>query len=101
MYSLDSILTHEKTLPIVAKFRYAHHWQLQFLRRSNNPMLRVTESKNAAAAKQHFGKSMVRSDYYSEGQEIAGLWGGIAAERLGLSGTVDQESYFALCDNLD
>jgi conjugative relaxase-like TrwC/TraI family protein len=63
-------------------------------------MLRVTESKNAAAAKQYFGKSMVRSDYYSEGQEIAGLWGGKAAERLGLSGQVDQESYFALCDNL-
>jgi len=37
-------------------------------------MLRVTESKNADAAKQYFGKSMVRSDYYSEGQEIAGLW---------------------------
>jgi conjugative relaxase-like TrwC/TraI family protein len=64
-------------------------------------MLRVTESKNADAAKQYFGKSMVRSDYYSEGQEIAGLWGGRAAERLGLSGQVDQESYFALCDNLD
>jgi conjugative relaxase-like TrwC/TraI family protein len=62
-------------------------------------MLRVTESKNAEAAKQYFGKSMVRSDYYSEGQEIAGLWGGKAAERLGLSGQVDQESYFALCDN--
>ncbi len=64
-------------------------------------MLRVTESKNAEAAKQYFGKSMVRSDYYSEGQEIAGLWGGKAAERLGLSGQVDQEGYFALCDNLD
>ncbi len=64
-------------------------------------MLRVTPSQNAEAAKQYFGKSMVRSDYYSEGQEIAGLWGGRAAERLGLSGQVDQESYFALCDNLD
>ena len=63
-------------------------------------MLRVTESKNADAAKQYFGKSMVRSDYYSEGQEVAGLWGGKAAERLGLCGQVDQESYFALCDNL-
>lgn len=64
-------------------------------------MLRVTPSQNADAAKQYFGKSMVRSDYYSEGQEIAGLWGGRAAEMLGLSGQVDQESYFALCDNLD
>lgn len=64
-------------------------------------MLRVTASQNADAAKQYFGKSMVRDDYYSEGQEIAGLWGGKAAERLGLKGQVDQESYFALCDNLD
>src|SRR5580693_1834591 len=64
-------------------------------------MLRVTESKNAEAAKQYFGKSMVRSDYYSEGQEVAGLWGGKGAQRLGLSGQVDQQSYFALCDNLD
>jgi conjugative relaxase-like TrwC/TraI family protein len=64
-------------------------------------MLRVTPSQNADAAKQYYGKSMVRDDYYSEGQEIAGMWGGKAAERLGLTGTVDQESYFALCDNLD
>jgi len=64
-------------------------------------MLRVTPSQNADAAKQYFGKSMVRSDYYSEGQEVAGLWGGIGAEKLGLTGQVDQESYFALCDNLD
>jgi len=64
-------------------------------------MLRVTPSTNAEAAKQYFGKSMVRSDYYSEGQEIAGLWGGRAADKLGLKGQVDQESYFALCDNLD
>jgi conjugative relaxase-like TrwC/TraI family protein len=64
-------------------------------------MLRVTESKNAEAAKQYFGKSMVRSDYYSEGQEIVGSRGGKTAAMLGLSDRVDQESYFALCDNLD
>lgn len=63
-------------------------------------MLRMTPSQNAEAAKQYFGKSMVRSDYYSEGQEIAGLWGGRAAQMLGLKGQVEQESYFALCDNL-
>src|SRR5580704_16415164 len=63
-------------------------------------MLRVTESKNAEAAKQYFGKGMVRSDYYIDGQEIAGVWGGKVAERLGLSGQVTQEDYFALVDNL-
>ena len=64
-------------------------------------MLRITESKNAEAAKQYFGKSMIRSDYYIDGQEIAGQWGGKGAERFGLTGTVDQERYFALCDNQD
>jgi conjugative relaxase-like TrwC/TraI family protein len=63
-------------------------------------MLRVTESKNAEAAKQYFGKAMVRSDYYIDGQEIAGAWGGKAAERLGLLGQVTQQDYFALVDNL-
>jgi conjugative relaxase-like TrwC/TraI family protein len=63
-------------------------------------MLRVTESANAEAAKQYFGKGMVRSDYYIDGQEIAGVWGGKAAEQLGLSGEVKQADYFAVVDNI-
>jgi conjugative relaxase-like TrwC/TraI family protein len=63
-------------------------------------MLRVTESANADAAKQYFGKGMVRSDYYIDGQEIAGVWGGKTAEQLGLSGEVKQADYFAVVDNL-
>jgi len=41
----------------------------------------------------------VGSDYYIDGQEMPGVWGGKGATVLGLSGEVDQESYFALCDN--
>jgi len=64
-------------------------------------MLRVTASTSSTGAKRYFGESLTRDDnaYYHEGQEVAGLWGGKAAERLGLSGPVDQEAYFALCDN--
>jgi conjugative relaxase-like TrwC/TraI family protein len=62
-------------------------------------MLRVTPSTSAGSAKSYFGKSLTRDDYYIDGQEVAGLWGGKGAERLGLSGQVDAESYFALCDN--
>src|SRR5208283_2333434 len=40
------------------------------------------------------------SDYYSEGQELVGLWGGKGANHLGLSGTVDKDSFDRLCDNL-
>jgi len=64
-------------------------------------MLRIRPARDAEGAKEYFTKGMVRDDYYSEGQEVAGLWGGRAAQMLGLSGQVDQASYFALCDNLD
>ncbi|MGH7989639.1 MAG: relaxase domain-containing protein, partial [Limisphaerales bacterium] len=63
-------------------------------------MLRVIASTNAQAAKQYHKQSLKREDYYSEGQEIAGNWQGIGAERLGLSGPIQTEAYNALCDNL-
>ena len=49
----------------------------------------ATDAKNYYAA----------SDYYSDGQELVGRWGGKLAERFGLSGTVDKESFDRLCDN--
>lgn len=64
-------------------------------------MLRITPSTSPEGAKQYFGKSLTRSDYYIDGQETVGRWGGRAAKALGLTGEVDPESYFALCDNLD
>src|ERR1017187_1161742 len=64
-------------------------------------MLRITASTSAAGAKKYFGENLTRSDYYIDGQELTGRWGGKAAERLGLSGDVDQKAYFALCDNLN
>ncbi len=60
-------------------------------------MLRITPQASASAAKNYYSKA----DYYAEGQEITGRWGGKAADKLGLSGTVDQHAFDALCDNLD
>src|ERR1700724_2137428 len=60
-------------------------------------MIRVTQQNSGSAAKQYYATA----DYYSEGQEIVGLWGGKGASRLGLSGTVDKFSFERLCDNLD
>jgi conjugative relaxase-like TrwC/TraI family protein len=37
--------------------------------------------------------------YYGEGQEFTGNWHGQAAERLGLRGRVDSESFARLCEN--
>jgi len=60
-------------------------------------MIRITQQDSAGAAKSYYTKA----DYYSEGQELIGSWGGKAASRLGLEGTVDKLSFERLCDNLD
>src|SRR6202049_1340436 len=60
-------------------------------------MIRITQQDSANAAKQYYAKA----DYYSEGQELIGSWGGKGAAMLGLEGTVDKFSFERLCDNLD
>src|SRR5271166_5401115 len=60
-------------------------------------MIRITQQDNASGAKRYYATA----DYYSEGQELVGKWGGKGATRLGLSGTVDKFSFERLCDNLD
>lgn len=62
-------------------------------------MLRITESTSASGAKAYYTEGLSREDYYSEGHEIVGHWGGRAASRLGLTGPVDRDAFFALCDN--
>ena len=60
-------------------------------------MIRISQQDNAAGAKRYYAAA----DYYSEGQELVGSWGGKGATRLGLSGTVDKDSFERLCDNLN
>ncbi|MBI1314935.1 relaxase domain-containing protein [bacterium] len=60
-------------------------------------MIRISQQESASGAKRYYATA----DYYSEGQEIVGSWGGKGADRLGLSGTVDKFSFERLCDNLD
>src|SRR5580704_6725922 len=59
-------------------------------------MIRISQQNSAAGAKRYYATA----DYYSEGQELVGSWGGKGAARLGLSGTVDKDSFERLCDNL-
>ena len=60
-------------------------------------MLRIHTATSAAAVKSYFAAS----DYYTEGQEVIGNWGGDLADRLGLSGRVDKASFDLLCDNIN
>ena len=61
-------------------------------------MLRINQQKNAAAAKSYYSSP---AEYYRPGeQEIVGLWGGKAADRLDLAGDVIRQQFERLCDNL-
>lgn len=61
-------------------------------------MLRITQQTSSAAAKSYY----TTADYYlGEGQELPGVWRGIGAAHLGLTGEVKQADWNALCENLD
>ena len=59
-------------------------------------MIRITQQDCASGAKRYYASA----DYYSEGQELVGSWGGQGAAPLGLEGRVDKLSFERLCDNL-
>ena len=60
-------------------------------------MLRIIPTLSAEGAKSYY----TRGDYYSEKQEIIGMWGGKIAAQLGLAGRVDHKAFEQLCDNID
>ena len=59
-------------------------------------MLTIHEVTSATDAKSYYAAS----DYYSQGQETVGRWGGKLAEQLGLSGKVTKEAFDRMVDNL-
>lgn len=62
-------------------------------------MLRITKSKSAGAAVDYFRKALRSADYYMEGREVTGLWHGLAASRLGLTGQVRDKDFIAVLNN--
>lgn len=60
-------------------------------------MLRIIQNSSPGGAKSYYSTA----DYYTEGQELKGVWQGTGAARLGLSGEIAKADWDALCDNLD
>lgn len=60
-------------------------------------VLRVNVQQESGAAKAYYRQG----EYYAEGLELAGEWGGEAATALGLVGEVEKGAFAALCDNRD
>ncbi|MBL7682049.1 MAG: relaxase domain-containing protein [Flavipsychrobacter sp.] len=64
-------------------------------------MIRMIMSTSAASAKSYFTDALIKSDYYINDQEMKGVFSGKLAERLGLKGEVDKNSFFNLCENIN
>jgi conjugative relaxase-like TrwC/TraI family protein len=60
-------------------------------------MLRIIQNRSPASAASYYS----HAEYYGEGQEKAGIWGGKTAEMLGLEGKIQESDFQALCNNLD
>lgn len=58
-------------------------------------MLRIIQNSRADCAKSYYSTA----DYYTEGQDLTGIWRGKGAARLGLEGEVSKDDWDALCDN--
>ena len=60
-------------------------------------MLRFHTATSSTGVKNYFGSA----DYYSQGSETVGLWGGKLAPGLGLEGPVTPDAFGQLCDNIN
>ncbi len=58
-------------------------------------MLRITQQSSPDVAKDYYASA----DYYAEGQEKVGRWGGEGARLLGLEGDVTRDAFNRLCEN--
>lgn len=60
-------------------------------------MLRIIQQTSSAQARSYYSTA----DYFTEGQELQGVWRGKGAEMLGLSGPIQQHDWDSLCENRD
>src|ERR1700690_1853304 len=63
-------------------------------------MIFINHFKSAKAAQDYFTQHLSPGDYFSkDAAEMKGQWHGRGAEMLRLSGEVDKEEFFKLCQN--
>jgi conjugative relaxase-like TrwC/TraI family protein len=62
-------------------------------------MLTINVSTSAAQAVKYRTQDQARENYYSNGQELPGRWGGRGAARLGLSGVSRDRDFELMCYN--
>lgn len=62
-------------------------------------MIRMIQSTSAAHAQAYYTSALSPSDYYTSDQELPGQFAGKLAARLGLTGNVTKEAFFALTEN--
>ena len=60
-------------------------------------MLRLHTSRSSYGVKKYFETA----DYYSQGNETVGRWGGKLAAELGLTGQVTKDAFGQMCDNIN
>ncbi len=62
-------------------------------------MIRMIQSTSGEQAKSYFVGALSKADYYLDDQELNGQFRGALAERLGVHGMANKETFFALCEN--
>lgn len=64
-------------------------------------MMFMKDFKGAKGAKDYFTEHLRANDYHlRDAQEFGGQWHGHGAQLLGLSGDVNQDEFFRLCENI-
>jgi len=63
----------------------------------------MIQSSSAGHAKSYFSDALSKSDYYisENDQELKGRYFGYLADRIGINGMADKETFFALCENVN
>lgn len=60
-------------------------------------MISIKTQTNLVSAKSYFREHLNTGDYYQTGGTTPGIWHGLGAESLGLSGTVSEADFLNLC----